>query len=170
MAAAMIGSAARQARGSRCGLRPLSAVSRRLSGSNFIASSAKALHEMRTERVGERDRQALPQCDEGPVLRVERIVLRDARAPVEAVLVGQRDGLETPVLLEVEGTGPLLAAAEVENADALLAGAAHQLPVLEVVGREIARLRAVAGVVRKDLIPEVEAQHGGQRLALGRNH
>src|SRR6185369_11343362 len=108
MAPAMIGSAERQARGSRCGLRRLSAVRRRLSGSNFIAPSAKALHEMRTKRVGERHRQALPQRDEGPVLRVEPIVLRDARAPVEAVLVGQRGGLETPVLLEVEGTGPLL--------------------------------------------------------------
>src|SRR6185503_2541820 len=87
----------------------------------------------------------------------------------KAVLVGERRGLEAPVSLEVEGTGPLLAAAEVEDADASLARAAHQLPVLEVVGREIARLGAVAGVIRKHFVPEVEAQNRGQRFPLGGN-
>src|SRR3954462_455846 len=114
---------------------------------------------MRTERVGDPHRQAVPQCDERAVLRVERIVLRDARAPVEAVLIGERCRLETPVPLEVVGAGSLLAAAEVEDADASLARAAHQLPVLEVIGREIARLGAVTGVVREHFALEIEAQY-----------
>src|SRR5512138_914290 len=120
----MIGSAERQARGSRCELKRLSAVRKRRSGSNFITPSTKALHEMRTERVRHRHRQALPQRDEGAVLRVERVVLRNARAPIEAVLVGERRGLETPVFLEVVRPRALLAAAEVEDADAPLARAA----------------------------------------------
>src|SRR6185312_17406813 len=128
----MIGSAERQAGGSQCAAKRLSAVRRRRSGSNFMAPSTEALHQMRPDRVRHRHRQALPQCDEGAVLGVERIVLRDAGAPVKAVLVGERRGLEAPVSLEVEGTGPLLAAAEVEDADASLARAAHQLPILEV--------------------------------------
>src|SRR5262249_23593812 len=89
---------------------------------------APAVPEMRADRVRHRHRQALPQRDEGAVFRVERIVLRDARAAVEAVLVGERRGLEAPVALEVEGAGALLAAAEVEDAHALLARPAHQPP------------------------------------------
>src|SRR3954463_16464715 len=168
-AAAMIGSVEAQARGSRRALKRLSAIRSRRSGSNFIAPSAQALHEMRTERVGDPHRQALPQCNEGPVLRVERIVLRDARAPIEAVLIGERRGLETPVPLEVVGAGSLLAAAEVEDADAALARAAHQLPVLEVVRREIARLGAVTGVVRGHFVLEIEAQYRRQRFTSGRD-
>src|ERR1051326_7296995 len=79
------------------------ARSRRWFASNFMRPSAQAPHEMRADRVRHRHRQALPQRDEGAVFRVERIVLRDARAAVEAVLVGERRGLEAPVALEVEG-------------------------------------------------------------------
>src|ERR1051325_827583 len=128
-AAAMAGSAERQPHGGAGEANRASAArSRRWFASNFMRPSAQAPHEMRGDRV--RHRQALPQRDEGAVFRVERIVLRDARAAVEAVLVGERRGLEAPVALEVEGAGALLAAAEVEDAHAFLARAAHQLPVL----------------------------------------
>src|SRR6185503_595634 len=131
-AAAMAGSAERQPHGGAGEANRASAArSRRWFASNFMRPSAQAPHEMRADRVRHRHRQALPQRDEGAVFRVERIVLRDARAAVEAVLVGERRGLEAPVALEVEGAGALLAAAEVEDAHAFLARAAHQLPVLE---------------------------------------
>src|ERR1051325_2859380 len=77
----------------------------------------------RTHNDSHRHRQSLPQRDEGAVFRVERIVLRDARAAVEAVLVGERRGLEAPVALEVEGAGALLAAGGVADAHAFLARA-----------------------------------------------
>ena len=59
------------------------------------------------------------------------------------------------------GTGivPLQPLGIVEDAQAALAGPAQQLPVLEIVGGEIARRRDVAGVIRQCLVPEVEAQH-----------
>src|SRR5256885_5683983 len=85
---------------------------------------AQALHEVRTDDVRDPDRQAPPQRDQRPVLRIERVVLRDFRAPVEAVFVGERRGLEAPVLLEIERSGALLAAPEVEYAGALAGSAA----------------------------------------------
>ena len=62
----------------------------------------------------------------------------------------------------------MLAAAVVEDLDAARAGVAHQFPVLEVVGGQVARGFVVAGVVGQDLVAEVEAQHAGQRPAVGR--
>src|ERR1051325_11149197 len=108
-AAAMAGSAERQPHGGAGEANRASARSRRWFASNFMRPSAQAPREMRADRVRHRHRQALPQRDEGAVFRVERIVLRDARAAVEAVLVGERRGLEAPVALEVEGAGALLA-------------------------------------------------------------
>ena len=84
----------------------------------------------------------------------------------QLILVSKRRRLEAPVLLEVERTGAALAASVVEDARAALAGAPHQLPVLEVVGGEIARVRGVAGVVRQHLVAEVEAHHAAQRSAV----
>ena len=82
--------------------------------------------------------------------------------------IGKRLRLETPVLLERVRAGADLAAAVVEDLATALAGAPHQLPVLEVVGGEIARGQVVAGVIRQDLVAEIEAEHARQRLAFGR--
>src|SRR5947209_16514989 len=84
-------------------------------------------------------RQAPPYRDRRRIARIHRIVLRDGAAGHEVILVGQRRGLEAPVLLEIEGPGAALAAAEIEQPHAALAGAPHHLPVLEVVGRRVPR-------------------------------
>ena len=96
-------------------------------------------------------RQAL---DEQLVLGIQRVVLGHARARISAVLVVQWLRLEPPVLLEVEGSGSVLAAAVVENAKPSFAGPTHQLPILEIVGSQLTRVGDVASVVGQALRPE----------------
>src|SRR6185312_1245796 len=125
-------------------------------------ASPEAPHDVRAEAVRNADRQPLPQRDERAVLGVRRIVLRHRVALVEPVFVVQRRGLESPVLLEREGPGVALAAAVVEQAAATRDRMPHQLPVLEIVGGEVARRLVVARVVRQHLVAEVERQHARQ--------
>src|SRR5512139_3205168 len=95
--------------------------------------SAEAANDERPDRICDWHGQLAPKSDEGAVLGVERVVLWNALALEEHELVVQRRRLEAPVLLEVERAGAALAAAVVEELVAPLAGATHQLPVLEVV-------------------------------------
>ena len=46
---------------------------------------------------------------------------------------------------------------------AALAGATHDLPIHEVARRQPPPFAGAAGVVREDLIAEMEAEHGGER-------
>ena len=75
----------------------------------------------------------------------------------------QRLRFEAPVLLEVERSRASLRPPVIEGTQAALDGAPHQVPVLEVVGCERARLRVVAGVVRQDFVAVIKRQHRGHR-------
>src|SRR5215471_1939527 len=109
---------------------------------------------------------APPHRDQRTVLRVERVVLGNRSALEQVELIEQRRGLESPVLLERERSRVAFAAAVIEYPDSALARAPHELPVLEIVGGEVARPRGVARIVRKHLVLEVEAQHTTHRFAL----
>src|SRR5262245_53040975 len=76
--------------------------------------SAKTLHDVRADQVGEPERHPLPEVDEQPVFWVERIHLGYGFRVHQQVLVVQRLRLESPVLLEIEGPGAPLAASVVE--------------------------------------------------------
>ena len=82
---------------------------------------AEAADERRPEQVGDGQRQPLPGGDHQLVFRVDRVVVRQPGAGAQPVAVVQRLRLEPPVLLEVEGAGARLAAAEVEQPRAALA-------------------------------------------------
>src|SRR5258706_11344231 len=71
----------------------------------------------------------------------------------------ERLWLKPPILLEVEGAGAALAAAVVEHAYAPLAGAAHQVPLHEIVARDLPRLLRPAAVVGEHLVAEVKGHH-----------
>ena len=77
----------------------------------------------------------------------------------EMVAIVQPFRLESPVVLEGERTGALLAAAEVEQPAAAGSGAPHHLPVHEVVARPLPRPRGAAAVIRQHLVAKVEVQH-----------
>ena len=111
-----------------------------------------------------------PECDQQAVLRVERIVLGNAVPAVEAIFVGERSRLQSPVLLERERSRAALAPAKVEAAQATLAGSAQQLPVLEIVGGQIACRLDLAGVIRQHFVAEVETEHARDRLAARLGH
>src|SRR6185369_16299591 len=127
------------------------AISGRVSA--FTVSS-QMTRQARADEVDQRARQPAPQLDGALVLRVGGVVLRNRFALEERVLVVQRRRLEAPVLLEVERARAALGAPVVEDANAALASAAHQLPVLEVVCGEIARGRQVARVIGQHFIAE----------------
>ncbi len=122
---------------------------------------------MRTQPVGETDWHAPPGLDEKAVFGVGGVILRNTVALVEAVFVMQWLRFEPPVLFEGEGSGSAFAAAVVEDLDAVFATAAHQFPVLEIVGGQMARAFIVAGVVGKHFVAEIERQHAAQEAAIG---
>src|SRR3982074_3978598 len=62
--------------------------------------------------------QSLPQRDQRTVPRVERIVLRHVVPRQQLIFVSERRWREPPVLLEIEGARPALAASIVEAATA----------------------------------------------------
>src|SRR5262245_12284837 len=123
-----------------------------------------------TQAVRDRQREAPPEGDEGTILRIERVRVRDLVPAQERVLVVQRLRLEAPVLLEVERTGAALAPAVVEDPAAALRAAAHQLPVLEVVCREVPRVDVIPGVVRQHLVAKIECEHARHRFAFPVEH
>src|SRR5580700_10327211 len=111
------------------------------------ACTAQAAHDGRADQVGDRQRQLLPGGDEQPVFRIERIVVGYRGARGQAVAVGQGGGRKTPVVLEGEGAGADLAAAEIEQAGAASGGSAQYVPIHEIVAGYPARgLRASAVV------------------------
>src|SRR4030095_10245840 len=107
-------------------------------------SSAEAPNDVRTDRVDGEARHPLPERDHGTVLRIQRIVLRDLVATEQQGIVRERRRLKPPVVLERERPGIALAPAVVEHAQSALASAAHELPVLELVGGGGTRFDAIA--------------------------
>src|SRR3546814_19102662 len=75
----------------------------------------------RAERVGDRQRQALPGSDHQGILGVQWVDRRHVVEAQEPVLVKERRRLEAPVHLEGIGAGADLAAAEIEDAPSRLA-------------------------------------------------
>src|SRR5439155_4907898 len=75
----------------------------------------------------------------------------------------ERRGLETPVLLEIVRAGAALATAVIENAQTALAAATHQLPILEIVRRQLARVDGVSRVIRQHFIAEIKAKYAAER-------
>src|SRR5215470_8046367 len=122
-------------------------------------SLAEVANNVGPQPVRDRQRQPPPESDESAVLRVERVRVRNLVPAEKRVLVVQRLRVEAPVLLEVERAGAALAAAVVEDPATALAAAAHQLPVLEVVRRELPRVDVIPGVVRQHLVTEIEGEH-----------
>src|SRR5215510_6787972 len=118
-----------------------------------------------SQPVRDRQREPPPKSDEGAVLRIERVRVRDLVPAEERVLVVQRLRLEAPVPLEVERARAALAPAVVEDLAAALAAAAHQLPVLEVVCRELPSVDVIPCVVRQHLVAEIEREHARHRFA-----
>ena len=75
--------------------------------------------------------------------------------------------LKAPVLLEGEGAGIGLAAAEIEHpCAAVLRAAAHHLPVHHIGGGEAARFPRAAAVIGQYLLLEVEGEYRGDRPAI----
>src|SRR5688572_27063149 len=79
--------------------------------------------------IGKRERKLFPHPDEGPILRIQRVVVGDLARPHQVILVVQRRRLESPVALEVIGAGAALAASIVEHPHAALACPPHHFPV-----------------------------------------
>src|SRR5918996_5776205 len=77
----------------------------------------------------------------------------------------QRLRLEAPDRFVCEGPRTQLAAAEIEDLCPVRAGAAHHLPVHEVVRSATPRLLEAAAVVRQYLVAETEADDTAQRCA-----
>src|SRR6185437_9434736 len=86
----------------------------------LATSSSEIANDHRSQRIDDRPGQPSPQADQRAIARIRRVVLWNRIAHVEVMLVGERAGLESPVLLERIGTAPTLAAAVVENAHAAL--------------------------------------------------
>src|SRR3546814_11204457 len=103
------------------------------------------------------------------VLRVQRVDLGHLGEPQQAVLVVERLRLEAPMLLEGVGAGADLAAAEIEDAQAGLAGAVHDSPVYEVVGGKVPGRPAAAALVGQQPDAETAGGHAGARTAVLHN-
>ena len=92
--------------------------------------------------------------------------------PAEASASNARDGTRharnSPSTRSLEGIRPgaQLAAAVVKDLQPSRAGAAHELPVFEIIGGQIACGFVVAGVIRQYLVTKVEAEDGRQQLAV----
>src|SRR3546814_10391732 len=76
--------------------------------------SAEPSRDGRAEAVCKPERQLLPGRDLKAIFGIERIDLTRRRPVGRAGRVNQRPGLETPILLEGEGAGAELGAAEIE--------------------------------------------------------
>src|SRR5688500_8009121 len=118
-------------------------------------ASAEALGEEGAETVGERQRQAPPGGGLQAVAGAARgdVALRALRR------IGEGAGIEAPILLEGEGPGAELGAAEVEAGAAPVGGVAHQREIEEVVGAKGARLAGAAAPIGMDDPLEIEAEH-----------
>ena len=82
----------------------------------------------------------------------------------------ERLGFETPVLFECVGACALLAAAIVKDLQAARTRTAHQFPILEVIGRQVACRLVIAGIVREDLIAEIKTHHAAKNPAIRCGH
>src|SRR5262245_43824782 len=114
--------------------------------------SGETAYDRWPEPRGDGQRQPLPQLDKHPELGVERVQIGDLASRRKPELIDQRGWLKAPKGLEVIGAGAKLAAAEVEQTKAALAGAPHHLPVHEVVCRQAPRFSRAAAVIGQHLV------------------
>src|SRR5688500_11534103 len=120
-------------------------------------ASAEAPGEEGAEAVGERQRQAPPGGGLEAVARAARVDVA-LRAPGR---IDEGAGLEAPILLEGEGPGAELGAAEVEAGAAAGGSMAHQREIKEVVGAKGPGLAGAAAPIGVDDPLEIEAEHRG---------
>jgi sugar transferase (PEP-CTERM/EpsH1 system associated) len=109
--------------------------------------SGKTAAEPGRDGVGDRQGQAAPRLDHGPIPGIGRVDVGHAVGADQPVVVGDRTRLEPPVALEAEGPGSALAAPEVEHGAPAVGGPSHQLPIHQVVGSERPGLGNAAGIV-----------------------
>ena len=124
-------------------LRKLDGLVERLTAS----TSGEAAAEPGRHDVGDRQGQPSPRLDHDPIPGIGRVDVGHAARADQPIVVGDRPRLETPVALEAEGPGAALAAPEVEHDAPAVDGAAHQLPVHQVIGSERAGPGDAPGVV-----------------------
>jgi sugar transferase (PEP-CTERM/EpsH1 system associated) len=124
-------------------LRSLDNLVERLTGS----TSGEAATEPGRDRVGDRQGQAAPRLDHGPVPGIGGVDVGQVAGADQPVVVSDRPRLEPPIALEAEGPGAALAAPEIEHGAPAVSGAAHELPVHQVVGSKRAGLGRASGVV-----------------------
>src|SRR3954453_11849551 len=118
--------------------------------------SAEAAHDRRTEPRRYREGQLFPKLDEQGEFRIERVQLRDFLPRSQLELIDERGRFEPPVGFEIISAGADLAAAEIEDPAAPLAGAPHYLPIHEIVGGQPAGLAGASAVIRQDFVAEIE--------------
>jgi len=70
--------------------------------------------------------------------------------------------LKAPIFLEIKRSGATFAAAVVEDGAASLRTAAHDFPILEVVGRPRSGLLGIASIERKDFVAPVKSKHAAE--------
>src|SRR5947209_4825051 len=116
-----------------------------------------------TEQTGEGQGELLPGADGGLVLGVGGADVGQLADLHEMVLVAQRHLLHPPPALEVPGAGAPLAAAEIEDAEAVVPPPAQDGEVGVVVHSPRARAAVGAGVEGHDDVAEEEVEHPGDR-------